>query len=265
MVVRLDLHRGPQESGGAVPAPDDAAPAPVRTVLRIVAVAIGVMFLVGSGVALYQWITWPDVAILADENPETTSFIEAYERRAQDSLPEARWEWVPYEGISPYLKRAVVVAEDIEFFSHAGFSMSEIRAAVKQAWQERRSPRGASTITQQLAKNLWLTPARSFGRKLKEAALASQLERHLSKQRILEIYLNVVEFGPGLYGAEAAAQHYFAKPASALTEDEAVRLAAVLPRPSTWSPFTESNAYLARVDRIGITAWQATFLERHIR
>jgi monofunctional biosynthetic peptidoglycan transglycosylase len=208
-----------------------------------------------------EWLRWPDVAALATAHPETTSFIERYRTRDDTEAP-LRWEWT--DRISPFLARAVVAAEDLEFFSHSGFSTHEIGIALREAIAEGEAPRGASTITQQLAKNLWLSPSRNPIRKLKEAILTVQLERHLSKPRILRLYLNVVEFGTGIYGAEAAARYYFGKPASDLAPREAVQLAASLPRPSRWNPTSTSSSYWAHVDRVWDRMRTATFLDRRI-
>jgi monofunctional biosynthetic peptidoglycan transglycosylase len=219
-----------------------------------------------TGVALAAWLllawaTWPDVAALASTNPRTTAFID----RARADGARIRWTWVPDAAISVHLKRAVVAAEDMEFFSHDGFSGTEIRAAVRDALQEGRKLRGASTITQQLAKNLWLSPSRDPLRKLREVLLTRQLEEHLSKRRILEIYLNVVELGPGVYGAEAAARHYFGTSAGALSEMQAAELAAALPRPATWHPGTSSGAYRRYVADILRRMDRADFLWRHVQ
>jgi monofunctional glycosyltransferase len=205
---------------------------------------------------LFELVTWPDVAALADENPETTAFIARWERRHGE---EARWTWVPYGSISPNLKRAVLVGEDINFFSHDGFERAELEKAMKDAWEEKTLPRGASTITQQLAKNLWLSGSYNPLRKVKEAMLTKQLEEHLSKRRILEIYLNVVELGPGIYGAEAASRRYFGKSAAGLSEWEAASLAAGLPNPTEWHPGSGSGRYKWRVGmiqgRMGKAGW----------
>ena len=179
----------------------------------------------------YQWATWPDVARLAEADPETSTFIERQRRQVGRPVGHS---WVPYPAISDDLKLAVLVAEDIGFFDHRGFAVDEMRIALRQTVAEGRRLRGASTITQQLAKNLWLSPSRSPWRKAEEAILTWQLERRLEKRRILELYLNVVELGPGVYGAEAAARRYFRKPAGALGEAEAAELAASLPRPASW-------------------------------
>ncbi|PYN18861.1 MAG: hypothetical protein DMD76_28360 [Candidatus Rokuibacteriota bacterium] len=193
----------------------------------------------------WEAATWPDVKALATRAPATTAFIERYKERerAADRTPRVEWRWVPYGTISLHLKRAVLVAEDIGFFHHHGFAPGNMRVAMTEALEERKIPRGASTITQQLAKNLWLTPSRSPLRKAREGVLTWQLERALSKRRILELYLNVVEFGPGVYGAEAASRRYFGKPAAELDEDEATQLAASPSAASTaWSPSASSSS-----------------------
>ena len=174
------------------------------------------------------------------------------------------WTWVPYGAISAHVKRAVLVAEDINFFSHQGFEMEEARRAMARAIEEGELPRGASTITQQLAKNLWLSPSLNPVRKAREAILTWQLERALRKRRILELYLNVVELGPGVYGVEAASRRYFGKAAADLAPAEAAQLAAILPRPSRWHPGVRSAAYQAHVARILRRMDRAEFLRRQI-
>ena len=220
----------------------------------------------GAGLVLYQWITWPNVAALAQRRPETTAFIAAYRARRRGAGESARvaWTWVPWSAISAHLKRAAISAEDLEFFFHQGFSRAEMKAAIRQALAQGRAPRGASTITQQLAKNLWLSPSRNPWRKVREALLTRSLEKHLTKRRIVEVYLNVVEFGPGVYGAEAAARRYFGKPAADLTEHEAAMLAASLPRPSTWHPGSESRAYARYVADVENRMARATFLWKYL-
>jgi len=200
----------------------------------------------------YQAATWPDVARLAREMPKSTAFIDRYRERQREAGKSDRvaWQPVPYARISPELKVAVLVAEDIDFFSHQGFAVAELKKAVQEAWEDKEMPRGASTLTQQLAKNLWLSPSRNPLRKVKEALLTRALEKHLEKRRILELYLDVVEFSPGVYGAEAAAQRFFGKPAAALSRHEAAALAGGLPKPSTWHPGSASKVYLRRVERI---------------
>jgi monofunctional biosynthetic peptidoglycan transglycosylase len=222
-------------------------------------------------VFLALWIgveawTWPSVAALATRPPATTAFIERERalRRAAGRDRRIAWAWVPYASISPHLKRAVLVAEDIGFFGHRGFDLGEVRLALEQALEEGEVPRGASTITQQLAKNLWLSPSRSPLRKVREAVLTWQLERALDKRRILELYLNVVEFGPGTYGAEAAARRYFGKPAADLGPEEAAQLAGSLPSPKTWHPGASAPGYRRHVERIARRMARADFLWRQI-
>ena len=201
-------------------------------------------------VTAYQWLTWPDVDAVRSGSPQGTAFIRAWEagQRRAGQAARADHRWVPYERISDHLKQAVLVAEDIDFFSHDGFAVEEMKTALRARVREGKPLRGASTLSQQLVKNLWLSPSRNPWRKVKEALLTRQLERRLSKRRILELYLNVVEFGPGIYGAEAAAQHYFARPASQLTRHQAAALAAGLPS-SKWHPGAASRSYRSRVDR----------------
>jgi monofunctional biosynthetic peptidoglycan transglycosylase len=217
----------------------------IRRGIAAVAIAI-ILWLV------WEAATWPDVRALASRPPPTTAFIERYKERerAAGRTPHVEWRWVSASAISVPLKRAVLVAEDTDFFNHRGFAPKAMREAMTQALEERRAPRGASTITQQLAKNLWLSPSRSPLRKAREALMTWQLERALSKRRILECYLNVVEFGPGVYGVEAASRHYFGKPAADVNADEAAQLAASLPRPRAWHPGVTTPAYRRYVDNI---------------
>src|SRR3954465_9554096 len=178
------------------------------------------LWLLGLLAAYLVWeaVTWPDVAALAHAHPKTTAFIESYRGWGIfGPKKKVEWVWVPYSRISPSLKRAVLVNEDMRFFSHSGFDEAEIKASLQDAWTRKSLPRGASTITQQVAKNLWLSGSYNPLRKVKEAILTKQLEANLSKRRILEIYLNVAEFGEGVYGAEAASRHYYHRSAASLT------------------------------------------------
>jgi monofunctional biosynthetic peptidoglycan transglycosylase len=228
-------------------------------------VLLALLAALGLWVAWEAW-TWPRVGALAGRPPPTTAFIERYRaaQRAAGRDDRVAWTWVPYARISPHLKRAVLVAEDINFFSHHGFEPSEMKVALERTLEAGKPLRGASTISQQLARNLWLSPSRSPLRKGREAILTWQLERALDKRRILELYLNVVEFGPGLYGAEAAAQRYFDKPAAALTVEEAAQLAASLPRPSTWHPGAPSGAYRRHVAAVLRRMEKAEFLWKQL-
>lgn len=215
----------------------------------------------------WEAVTWPRVSRLAEERPKSTAFIDRYRRGPWLGLGpdrEVEWKWVSYSKISSNLKRAVLVSEDIRFFGHEGFDSVELRAALEDAWEDKELPRGASTLTQQTAKNLWLTPSYNPLRKVKEAILTWQLEKSLKKRRILEIYLNVAEFGPGIYGAEAAARHYFGKSVASLSERQAAELAASLPRPSSWHPGVKSKGYQRKVRSIQRRMSKARWLRKQI-
>jgi monofunctional biosynthetic peptidoglycan transglycosylase len=185
------------------------------------------------GAAAYTWLTLPDVRTLRTQNPRTTAFIELRSREAvsKGETPRRVQRWVPYRSISPNLTRAVLVAEDGTFWQHDGVDYAQLRDAFEVSVERLEFVRGASTITQQLAKNLYLTPDRNPIRKLRELLIARRLEAELSKQRILEIYLNVIEWGDGIYGAEAAAREYFHTSAAALSPQEASLLAAGIVNP----------------------------------
>lgn len=162
-----------------------------------------------------------------------TSFM-AYrmdELKARNPKAQIRYTWVPYEHISANLKRAMVAAEDAKFVEHEGFDWDGIQLALEKNQKKGRVVAGGSTITQQLAKNLFLTPSRSYLRKAEEAVITVMLEGMLDKRRILEIYLNVIEWGNGVFGAEAAAQKYFGASAAQLSPEQAARLAAMAPNP----------------------------------
>ena len=214
----------------------------------------------------WEALTWPDVGALARRPPATTAFIERWRAAQRDAGRSDRVDrrWVPYGAISPSMKVAVLVAEDINFFSHRGFDGGEIRKALTQALEDVDLPRGASTISQQLAKNLWLSPSRDPLRKAREAVLTWHLERTLDKRRLLELYLNVVEFGPGVWGVESASRRYFGKAAADLDDDEAARLAASLPSPATWHPGATGPGYRRHVENVRRRMDKAQFLRRQI-
>jgi monofunctional glycosyltransferase len=184
------------------------------------------------------YLVYPDISRLKREHPSKTAFIEYRERQWQKAglHRRIRQEWVPLSGISPYAIKAVVIAEDDKFWSHDGFDFEAIHKAIEKDLQKKRFKAGGSTISQQLVKNLYLSPAKNPVRKLKEAILAWRLERNLSKRQIIELYMNVVEWGDGIFGIEAASRHYFGKGAGALTAREAAALAVVLPNPLRYHP-----------------------------
>jgi monofunctional biosynthetic peptidoglycan transglycosylase len=202
---------------------------------------------------LFTWLlTLPDVSILAKSNPTSTNLMESRQRQAKELGRQTprQWIWVPLARISPHLQRAVIAAEDASFLSHEGFDWEGIKDAAWQNLETGEMNRGGSTITQQLAKNLYLSPERSLFRKAREALITRSLEHHLTKERILELYLNVAEWGNGVYGAEAAARHHFGKSAADLTVDDAAWLAAILPAPRQYDPLRKTAALARRQQRV---------------
>jgi monofunctional glycosyltransferase len=187
-------------------------------------------------IALY--VVYPDVSRLIRERPAKTAFMEYRERQWEKAGLKKRilQVWVPLSGISPYVVKAVIIAEDDKFWSHEGFDFEAIQKAIEKDLRKKRFRVGGSTISQQLAKNLYLTPAKNPVRKLKEAILTWRLEWNLPKRRIIELYLNVAEWGDGIFGIEAAARHYFGKGAGELSAREATSLAVVLPSPLRYNP-----------------------------
>jgi monofunctional biosynthetic peptidoglycan transglycosylase len=194
------------------------------------------------------FLTLPDVRPLAEEPPKTTAFIElrAREAKFEGKLFEPLQHWVSYDAISPALKRAVLVAEDSAFFEHQGIDYEELRKSMELNWEHGDFSRGASTITQQLAKNLYLSPSRNPFRKFRELLITRLLEGALPKRRIFELYLNCVEWGDGIFGAEAAARTYFRVPASGLNAEQSALLAGSLINPRRYSPGAPPRRLLAR-------------------
>ncbi len=226
----------------------------MRKVWKVIKVSALALFAALVVLLVYEVVTFPRVWRLKDANPETTAMIEirAQEARERGEEPKRVQMWVPIDRISPNLQRAVIAGEDTNFMTHHGFDYDAIQKAWDQAQKDAEKEakesgedqsswippmpsfkRGASTITQQLAKNLYLSSERSFVRKAREAAITYFLEKNLSKRRILELYLNVIEWGDGIYGAEAAARTYFGKSAANLTPQEAAFLSAIIPNPRT--------------------------------
>ena len=200
----------------------------------------------------YLTVGLPSVEFPRSTNPDTTSLMaaRAAEARAKREEPKRVQYWVPLNEISERVLQAVRMGEDAAFFSHSGFDFHEIRESVSKNFQRGEYARGASTITQQLAKNLFLSTEKSLHRKLKEAILTYRLENALSKKRILEMYLNVIEWGDGIYGVEAAARTYFGKPAAYLDAAEAAFLAAMIPNPRRLNPAKRFDSLKVRQGRI---------------
>lgn len=195
-------------------------------------VARGLMALVLL-VVLYQlWIVL-HIVWWVNHNPESSAFMEDRLAAMQQEQPDAELQhrWVPYDKISNQLKRAVIAAEDAKFVDHEGFDWEGIQLALDKNLKKGKIVAGGSTISQQLAKNLFLSTKRTPWRKLEEALITVMLEKLMTKRRILEIYLNVIEWGNGVFGAEAAAKHYFKTSAAHLSASQAARLAAMVPNP----------------------------------
>lgn len=198
--------------------------------MRRIGRAVIALLAMGFGYAAFIYLTLPDVRPLRTSNPESTAFIELRmrEARARGEQPKRIQRWAPYARISSNLTRAVLVAEDSRFWTHEGIDIDELKESIEANIERMEFARGGSTITQQLAKNLYLSPSKNPVRKLRELLIARRLEAELSKQRILELYLNVVEWGDGIYGAEAAARTYFRKSAADLSASESALLAGAL-------------------------------------
>ena len=210
-------------------------------------VVVGIAAL-GFAYLAYVYLSLPDVRPLVRTNPSTTAFMrlridEARETSRKFSI---RQRWIPYSQISPNLRRAVIVTEDAAFFDHDGIDLSEIKASFEKNWEEGGLLRGGSTITQQLAKNLYLSPSRNPARKLRELLIARRLEAAMGKRRIFELYLNLIEWGDGIFGCEVAAQTYFGKSASDLTMEEAALMAGAIINPREHNPGRPTKRLLRR-------------------
>jgi monofunctional glycosyltransferase len=216
--------------------------------MRMVGRAILGTFACLFGYLVFVYLTLPDVRALRTANPATTAFIElrAAEARAKGRTPRRVQQWVRYNRVSPDLKRAVLVAEDDAFWQHEGVDFDQLQESLEIDWVRGRWLRGGSTITQQLAKNLYLSPSKNPIRKLRELIIARRLEAELTKSRILELYLNVIEWGDGVYGVEAAARTYFQQPASALGPVESAALAASIVNPRQMNPARPTPRLLRR-------------------
>ncbi len=207
-------------------------------------------FLVTLDVGRYFFV--PDIALLRTRHPEKTAYMRYRQSQWEQEgrKKEIQVHPVALSSISPYLSRAVLIAEDDKFWGHNGFDFEAIEQALKRNIRERQFVSGASTVTQQLARNLYLSPSKNPVRKIKEAILAWRIERELSKKKILELYLNVVEWGDGIFGIEAAARHYYGRNSSQLSARQAARLAAVLPNPLRFNPKGSSGFVKKRANHI---------------
>jgi monofunctional biosynthetic peptidoglycan transglycosylase len=212
----------------------------LRWLWRLVLFVLIALTLVQFWFAIHVWY-W------SRNNPQMTAFMEQRLEKMREQNPDAalKHQWVPYQRISTHLKRAIVAAEDAKFLDHGGFDWEAMQKAYERNLEKGKVVAGGSTISQQLAKNLFLSSDRSWWRKAQEAAITLMIETIMSKRRILEIYLNVIEWGDGVFGAEAAARDHYGIPASSLSPAQAARLAAMVPSPRRYTP-GRSTPYLQR-------------------
>jgi len=193
--------------------------------------------------SLSIYLSLPDVIYLKNNNPKITAIMQLRKEQAeaQGKKYDIKQNWVSFQTIPDLLKKAVRISEDASFYEHNGIDYKELKASIEKNFEKGTLARGGSTITQQLAKNLFLSPEKSFLRKIREYFIAKRLENELSKDRIFNLYLNVIELGPGIFGVEAASQHYFNKNVQTLNIEEIVRLTAIIPRPLAVSPKEDSE------------------------
>ena len=219
---------------------------------------VAILGVAGVGASL------PDVSALERGSPTRTSLMRRRVADARSRGGELRIDqrWVPYARVSPLLRRAVLIAEDDAFFSHGGLDWDEIRASMKRNLEARRVVRGGSTITQQLARNLYLGNERTLTRKAREVVLAGRIERALTKRRIFELYLNLIEWGDGIFGIEAAAQRHFGIPAAALDARQSALLAAVIINPRRYDPARPNRRIERRARMILGRMWRRGFISQ---
>jgi len=235
------------------------------TVWTLYQLALGAILVVAvvSAFKIMAYFHIREIRSLRTHIPKTTTFMENERKDLRDSLTAAqlrgsktlpdtvlRWEWVPLDSIPKTLIELALVAEDAKFYSHGGFDVEQIEYAIVANHQAGRQARGASTITQQVAKNLFLSGEREMSRKLREAVISLGMEEWLGKNRILELYLNIAQFGRGIFGVKAAAHAHFNKELSQLTQDEMLGLVCVLPTPERWTPKRQSTAYLSHKQQV---------------
>lgn len=204
---------------------------------KLLRYAVGLVILAAAVIA-FELLTLPNPSILQTTNPTRTAFMKRSDsQRSREGLPPSRMgEWRRLSSISSYLKESVLVSEDDAFYSHNGFDYNQVKVVLKESWDEKKPVRGASTISQQLAKNLYLSASKNPLRKIKEIIITKRLEKHLSKDRILEIYLNVIEWGDGVFGCDLATHTYFGTSPNKLRPEQAALLAAMLPNPKYLDP-----------------------------
>ncbi len=252
--------REPGQAEGDAPSPGvEESPEPPSARRRLIALArrrpilasVLAVLAAAAGLLLVLLLTLPSVEDLRTGWPERTAFMRGWLESADEGA-RISYQPVTLARIPASVRRAVLVSEDAAFYGHRGFDWHEVQQALREAWEERELPRGASTISQQLARNLYLSPSRDPVRKFREALITRRLEAELSKDRILELYLNVLELGRGTFGVEAASRRYFGRSVSAVSPREAAELAATIPSPRRHNPETRTRTFL----------WRAGLIER---
>jgi monofunctional glycosyltransferase len=220
----------------------------LRKIFFIVIATLAALLIADVG----KYFIFPNIAVLKRKHPYKTAFMEYREETwvKKGMRRAAHYEWVPLAQISPYVVKAVIISEDDQFWSHDGFNFGAMKTALEKDIKKMKFNAGGSTISQQLAKNLYLSPAKDPIRKIKEAILTWRLERNLSKSRILELYLNVAEWGDGIFGIELAAQTNYGKHASELTARQAATLVTLLPNPRRYKANGNSRYVEAQSERI---------------
>ena len=222
-----------------------------KFVIKLLRLIFGIIIILAIIDISYLVSIWPDWDTYKKGPIQQSSFIQRYQsERQQHNWPGLKWKPVPFLRISKNMTRALIVAEDANFYWHDGVDLQAFQAAMEHNFEERRFVYGGSTISQQTVKNIFLSPSRDPVRKWHELVLTIAMERNLSKNRILELYLNVVEFGRGIYGVEAAARHYWGVSAASLSRNQAIQLAASLPAPSSHNPLTRTRFFKNRIRKI---------------
>ena len=223
-----------------------------RTIVRIVRWSLRILLLVFIMDTGYMIGIWPDWSLYQKGPIQQSNFIRQYiyEQYQHPKWRNLRWKPKPISKISRHMIRALIVAEDARFYSHSGIDMEALQSAMETNLSEKRFVYGGSTISQQTVKNIFLSSSRNPLRKWHELLLTIGMERNLTKKRILELYLNVVEFGRGIYGVEAAARYYWGKSAASLSTRQAIELAATLPAPVRHNPDTRTKFFKKRVKKI---------------
>lgn len=226
------------------------------TIWTLYQIALGAVLvgLVWGVLRVGEYFSVWDIRNLRHENPKSTTFIDSERARLTDSLRTAgiwpppdtliRWSWIPLDSIPKIIQEVALVAEDAKFYEHQGFDLEQIEYAVVANHQAGKKARGASTISQQVAKNLYLSKEKEMSRKVREAVITLIMEHYVSKDRILEVYLNIAQFDEGVFGIREAARHWMKKEVKDLTQEEALNLVCLLPSPTKWNPKKPNNAFL---------------------